>query len=105
MESRGLKIGTKIFTLIAHQHPLGQERHVVCHFPVVSTVYFFWYSYLRKLSIIPTPSKNIKISSTNTLSTEYNISGKPKLGEVIKNVQCGYDVRKDEYVSTNFILR
>ena len=55
--------------------------------------------------MIPTPSKNIKISSTNTLSTEYNISGKPKLGEVIKNVQCGYDVRKDEYVSTNFILR
>ena len=27
------------------------------------------------------------------------IIGKPKQGEVIKNVQCGYDVRKEQYVS------
>ena len=29
----------------------------------------------------------------------YIVSGKPKSGELIKNVQCGYDVRKDQYVS------
>ena len=28
-----------------------------------------------------------------------SISGKPKQGELIKNVQCGYDVRKEDYVS------
>ena len=28
-----------------------------------------------------------------------SFSGKPKTGELIKNVQCGYDVRKDQYVS------
>lgn len=32
------------------------------------------------------------------------ILGKPKQGEVIKNVQCGYDVRKDQYVSLWFCL-
>lgn len=36
VESRDHKIGTKIFTLIAHQHLLALERHVVYHFPVVS---------------------------------------------------------------------
>jgi hypothetical protein len=25
--------------------------------------------------------------------------GKPKVGELIKNVQCGYDVRRADYVS------
>ena len=34
-----------------------------------------------------------------------NISGKPKAGELIKNVQCGYDVRKDQYVSNSFLSK
>ena len=29
---------------------------------------------------------------------------KPKQDEVIKNKQCGYDVRKDSFVSTEFYL-
>ena len=29
---------------------------------------------------------------------------KPQAGEFVKNIQCGYDVRKETYVSIEFVL-
>ena len=43
--------------------------------------------------------KPLKVVSQHNTLFFYCISGKPKVGEVIKNVQCGYDVRRKDYVS------
>ena len=56
--------------------------------------------YMFTAFIIFTISQNIeRLEILISLRTIIIILGKPKQGEVIKNVQCGYDVRKEDYVS------
>ena len=95
MASRDHKTGTKTYTSIAHPRLLDQEKPVVYHFLAVSALkyifYDFWCYDINKIH-------HNAIFLYVVAHIDF-IIGKPKQGEVIKNVQCGYDVRKEQYVS------
>ena len=98
VELKDHMIGTKIYILIAHLHPWGQEKHVVYLFRVVSNSIVLSFLLLMNLG------NNTYRLLLYSLIIHHIVSGKPKSGELIKNVQCGYDVRKDQYVSNIIVV-
>ena len=76
-----LTTGTKMCTLTVLPNLLDPGKHVEYLFHAVSNI------------------KPLKVVSQHNTLFFYCVSGKPKVGEVIKNVQCGYDVRRKDYVS------